>query len=145
MTHKRTTAACFLPRGPKRLGGEGETANDLISIGRIKKPSNLAKQLNNSAKGGIEFRTVQPTKSCASGQKRTFSPPAAKIRGFQKAEFFSFLFSESMLIYRRPVSHEGRFAVVTNVEAGCGGRVVVAAWFSAPTNDGDAHGQVAWS
>jgi hypothetical protein len=50
-----------------------------------------------------------------------------------------------MIYSARPVSHEGRFAVVTNVEAGCGGRVAVAAWISAPTNDGDAHGQVAWS
>jgi hypothetical protein len=41
---------------------------------------------------------------------------------------FSFVLSEFMFSSRRPVSHEGRFAVVTDVEAGCGGRVDVAAW-----------------
>jgi hypothetical protein len=30
----------------------------------------------------------------------------------------------------RIVGHKGRFAIVTNVEAGCGGRVDVAAWLS---------------
>jgi len=47
--------------------------------------------------------------------------------------------------YAVPSRSEGRFAVVTDVEAGCGGRVDVAAWLSMPTNSVDAHGQVAWS
>jgi hypothetical protein len=47
-----------------------------------------------------------------------------------RCRFFSFFFPEIMLYSARPVSHEGRFAVVTNVEAGCGGRVAVAAWLN---------------
>ncbi|WP_315736486.1 MULTISPECIES: hypothetical protein [unclassified Bradyrhizobium] len=39
-------------------------------------------------------------------------------------------FQKSCFPLVRPVSQEGRFAVVTNVEAGCGGRVDVAAWLS---------------
>ncbi|MGJ5152042.1 hypothetical protein [Bradyrhizobium sp. SZCCHNS3052] len=60
-------------------------------------------------------------------------------------KYSSFFFPEIMIVCRRPVSHEGRFAVVTNVEAGCGGRVGAAAWVSTRTNGIDAHGQVAWS
>jgi hypothetical protein len=54
-------------------------------------------------------------------------------------------FQKSCLFVAVPSRSEGRFAVVTDVEAGCGGRVDVAAWFSMPTDDVDAHGQVAWS
>ena len=51
-----------------------------------------------------------------------------------------------MVLSRGPVSHEGRFAVVTDVEAGCGGRVDVAAWVNSRADEQhDAHGQVAWS
>ena len=56
-------------------------------------------------------------------------------------------FFQNMMFYsRRPVSFEGRFAVVTDVEAGCGGRVDVAAWVDSRADEQhDAHGQVAWS
>jgi hypothetical protein len=54
-------------------------------------------------------------------------------------------YQKSCLIVAVPSRSEGRFAVVTDVEAGCGGRVNVAAWLSMPTNNVDAHGQVAWS
>jgi hypothetical protein len=55
-------------------------------------------------------------------------------------------FPKSVSLHAVPPRYEGRFAVVTDVEAGCGGRVDVAAWFIlAPTNGIDAHGQVAWS
>jgi hypothetical protein len=50
-----------------------------------------------------------------------------------------------MIFSRHPVSQEGRFAVVTDVEAGCGGRVGVAAWLIRADEQHDAHGQVAWS
>ncbi len=42
-------------------------------------------------------------------------------------KYSSFALSEIMFLYPRPASLEGRFAIVTNVEAGCGGRVDVAA------------------
>jgi hypothetical protein len=55
-------------------------------------------------------------------------------------------FPKLMSLDAVPPRYEGRFAIVTDVEAGCGGRVDVAAWFIlAPTNSIDAHGQVAWS
>jgi hypothetical protein len=61
-------------------------------------------------------------------------------------QFSLSFFQNSCLSLRVPPHQEGRFAIVTNVEVGCGGRVDVAAWlFPAPTNIIDAHGQVAWS
>ncbi|GLH78091.1 hypothetical protein SSBR45G_29990 [Bradyrhizobium sp. SSBR45G] len=69
----------------------------------------------------------------------TFSNPS------RKNIFLSF-YQNSWFSLPVPSRKEGRFAVVTNVDAGCGGRVDVAAWGNpAPTNGSDAHGQVAWS
>ncbi|MET0222232.1 MAG: hypothetical protein ABW213_16400 [Tardiphaga sp.] len=34
----------------------------------------------------------------------------------------TFFFSEIMVLSSHPASHEGRFAIVTDVDAGCGGR-----------------------
>jgi hypothetical protein len=39
-------------------------------------------------------------------------------------------FPKSVSVVAVPSRSEGRFAIVTNVEAGCGGRVDVAAWLS---------------
>jgi tRNA(His) 5'-end guanylyltransferase len=44
-----------------------------------------------------------------------------KIFNFSFSEIYDFLSSSRL-------DQEGRFAIVTNVEVGCGGRVVVAAW-----------------
>jgi hypothetical protein len=60
-------------------------------------------------------------------------------------EFSSFFFSEIVYTRRRPASHEGRFAIVTNV--GCGMRWArrVAAWFIHADEHPYAHGEVVWS
>ncbi len=64
---------------------------------------------------------------CSGTSSRTSPLQSVQL---QKTTFF---FPEIMIVYPDPVSQEGRFAVVTNVEAGCGGRVGAAAWISTRT------------
>src|SRR4051795_12207588 len=75
-------------------------------------------------------RRSRMTAARIANAKHAFREPVQAIRPtlpFAR-KYFSFVLSENMVQSRRPVSHEGRFAVVTDVEAGCGGRVDVAAW-----------------
>jgi hypothetical protein len=59
---------------------------------------------------------------------------------FLRLNIFTSVFQKSMIDYARPVTDEGRFAIVTSVDAGCGGR-----------EDGErrtpviADGEVVWS
>jgi hypothetical protein len=61
---------------------------------------------------------------------KRITPSSSPARNISLSFYQNLCFSAS-----RPVSHEGRFAVVTDVEAGCGGRIAVAAWLiPTPTN-----------
>ena len=69
------------------------------------------------------------------GQSVDFSvqPPREKFSTFAVGQI---TFTNST----RPASLEGRFAIVTNVEAGCGGRFA-----RGTTNALEADGEVVWS
>jgi hypothetical protein len=56
-----------------------------------------------------------------------------------------FFQGKSVALSVRPVPQEGRFAIVTNVGSGCGGRGSVVTRICAWTNDAIADGEVVWS
>jgi hypothetical protein len=64
--------------------------------------------------------------------KNSFCKPPQTDQPIQPycEKYFAFVFSEIDVSLCRPASHEGRYAIVTDVEAGCGGRVDGAAWLS---------------
>jgi hypothetical protein len=63
-----------------------------------------------------------------------------------RSNFLLSFYQKSWFLVAIPSRSEGRFAVVTDVEAGCGGRVGAAAWsFDRADEQHDAHGQVASS
>jgi hypothetical protein len=111
-----------------RPDGQIEFDADLFDLRRIRR--SLVLPAANSRSPKSSFRKTIHT---------DHSRPAPSLK------YSSFFLSEIVVHYRHPVSHEGRFAVVTDVEAGCGGRVDVAAWLIRADEQHDAHGQVAWS
>ena len=59
--------------------------------------------------------------TCAKNRFRKRLNPIPPVQSCRE-KYSAFCFSEIDVPYSRPASHEGRFAIVTNVEAGCGGR-----------------------
>ena len=68
--------------------------------------------------------------------------PVCRVR---RAEISAFAFYEFVVLCAIPSRHEGRIAIVTTREVGCGGRLRTAAWLRSCRRTVRAHGEVVWS
>jgi len=123
--------------GKEELARHGPTASCWLSFalkGRSRTPRGV---LSGNSVDGARGPFAPPAGLPRAALRRLTAAPKTSFREPLQAhpsiqpvseKYSSFFLSEIMIDCRRPVSHEGRFAIVTDVEAGCGGRVDVAAW-----------------
>jgi uncharacterized Zn-binding protein involved in type VI secretion len=74
---------------------------------------------------------------------KSMRPALDRLSSPSRKNILIFRNRKSVYIHGHPASQEGRFAVVTDVGAGCDGRSSTAC--NARTNGADADGEVVWS